>query len=213
MAKKKTYVVFNGRKPGIYNYWNDVEKQTKGFPGAKFKSFKSKEDAEAAFHSKLPDKLVESKPSGTYMTVDAAFSANTTEISEWRGVIVSNGKETEVFRSRAYKGGSANAGEFLAVIQAIKYLSFKNISMPIYSDSNNALTWVERKSHNSKTPASPALKILLNKANDFLKSDGYEITKDKCEIKKWHTKQWGEIPADFGRKRGKGLEMAEGPIL
>lgn len=214
MAKKKYYVVFKGYKPGIYNFWNDVEKQIKGFMGAQYKNFKTKADAEVAFNSLLSDSEIKAGiPNGSYMTVDAAFSAHTTEISEWRGVMVDNCIETEVFRSRAFKGGSGNVGEFLAVIQAMKYLSIKNLTMPIYSDSNVALTWIEKKSHNSKSFTSPALTILLDKANKYLKSDEYEKVKNDYHLNKWNTKIWGEIPADFGRKRGNGLAMADGPVL
>ncbi|MDE6438178.1 MAG: RNase H1/viroplasmin domain-containing protein, partial [Muribaculaceae bacterium] len=42
MAKKrKFYVVWEGREPGIYEDWEDVRDQVEGFPGAKFKSFDS----------------------------------------------------------------------------------------------------------------------------------------------------------------------------
>lgn len=38
MAKQKHYVVWKGRKPGIYTSWEQCKAQTDGFPGAKFKS-------------------------------------------------------------------------------------------------------------------------------------------------------------------------------
>ena len=43
----KFYAVANGRKNGIYNSWSECEKQVKGFPGAKYKSFLSQIDAQA----------------------------------------------------------------------------------------------------------------------------------------------------------------------
>lgn len=39
MAKVKFYAVRVGRKPGIYNSWDECEEQTKGFHGAEYKSF------------------------------------------------------------------------------------------------------------------------------------------------------------------------------
>ena len=47
MAKSKTkfYAVAAGRKPGIYLTWVDCERQVKGFSGARFKSFKTREEA------------------------------------------------------------------------------------------------------------------------------------------------------------------------
>lgn len=45
----KYYVVWVGRKPGIYRSWTDCKAQTDKFPAAKFKSFKTSEEADAAF--------------------------------------------------------------------------------------------------------------------------------------------------------------------
>ena len=42
----KFYAVRVGRKTGIFDSWTFVEKQVKGYPGAQFKSFTSKEEAE-----------------------------------------------------------------------------------------------------------------------------------------------------------------------
>ncbi|WP_127532828.1 ribonuclease H [Paenibacillus kobensis] len=49
MAGQKHYVVWVGRKPGVYAVWADCQKQTNGYEGAKFKSFESKTAAETAF--------------------------------------------------------------------------------------------------------------------------------------------------------------------
>lgn len=49
MAKGKTkfYAVAAGRKPGIYSTWAECERQVKGFSGAIFKSFKTRDEASA----------------------------------------------------------------------------------------------------------------------------------------------------------------------
>lgn len=44
---KKWYAVKIGRKTGIFETWEACKKQTHGFPGAVFKSFFTKEEAEA----------------------------------------------------------------------------------------------------------------------------------------------------------------------
>lgn len=46
---KKFYVVWEGRERGIFTDWNTCKKQVEKFAGAKFKSFESREEAEAAF--------------------------------------------------------------------------------------------------------------------------------------------------------------------
>ena len=46
---KKYYVVWQGRKTGIFGDWNTCKQQIDSFSGAKYKSFKTKAEAEAAF--------------------------------------------------------------------------------------------------------------------------------------------------------------------
>ena len=43
--KQKFYAVKVGKTPGIYNSWSDCEKEVKGFNGAKFKSFATRNEA------------------------------------------------------------------------------------------------------------------------------------------------------------------------
>lgn len=47
--KRKFYVVWEGRDPGVYDNWDDCLAQVEGFPGAKYKSFKSQQEAVEAF--------------------------------------------------------------------------------------------------------------------------------------------------------------------
>lgn len=42
----KYYAVRTGRCPGIYLTWDECEKNVKGFRNARFKSFKTKEEAQ-----------------------------------------------------------------------------------------------------------------------------------------------------------------------
>jgi ribonuclease HI len=46
---KKYYVVWAGRQTGIFTEWSTTQKHVTGFPGAQFKSFKSRAEAEDAF--------------------------------------------------------------------------------------------------------------------------------------------------------------------
>lgn len=46
MAKNKFYAVKKGKIPGIYESWEECEKNVKGFHDAQYKGFKSKEEAE-----------------------------------------------------------------------------------------------------------------------------------------------------------------------
>ena len=48
-SKNKYYVVWVGQNPGIYNNWKDTQVQITGFPNAKYKAFKTLQEAEEAF--------------------------------------------------------------------------------------------------------------------------------------------------------------------
>ena len=49
---KKFYVVWLGRETGVFTDWNTCKVQVDKFAGSKYKSFKTLEEAEAAFHGK-----------------------------------------------------------------------------------------------------------------------------------------------------------------
>ena len=55
MKKQKFYVVWVGVTPGIYRSWTECQLQTKGYAGAKYKSFDTLPEAEAAFASAYAD--------------------------------------------------------------------------------------------------------------------------------------------------------------
>ena len=44
---QKYYAVRTGKKPGIYNTWEECKAVVDGYPGAQYKSFKTREEAEA----------------------------------------------------------------------------------------------------------------------------------------------------------------------
>ena len=55
---KKYYVVWQGRTPGIYDTWAECEAQVKGAAGARFKSFKTRVEAERAYEDPMEHSAV-----------------------------------------------------------------------------------------------------------------------------------------------------------
>jgi len=51
MPKQKYYVVWKGRKTGVFTTWQECSAQVTGFTGAEYKSFENYEAANAAFQS------------------------------------------------------------------------------------------------------------------------------------------------------------------
>lgn len=212
MAKQKFYVVWDGVTPGIYSSWNECLLQTKGYEGAKYKSFDSREKAEQAFASspyayigknaKKASGTTHTHTSGTLpaavidnsLAVDAACSGNPGPM-EYRGVHVAS--RQEVFHFGPTKGTN-NIGEFLALVHGLALLKQKAFDMPIYSDSAIAISWVKQKKCKTKldrTAETEQLFVLIERAEKWLRENKYTT-----RILKWETREWGEIPADFGRK-------------
>ena len=114
---------------------------------------------------------------------------------EYRGVYLLTGQEVFHF-GPVY--GTNNIGEFLAIVHALALMKQKNINMPVYSDSRNALSWVKQKKCKTKlerTPKTEKLFQMIERAESWLKENKYTIP-----LLKWETDRWGEVPADFGRK-------------
>lgn len=208
MAGKKYYVVWNGRKPGIYRTWAECEKQTKGFKGAAFKSFPTLEEAEKAFNQggnfgQTASKGSSSKKqtSTTFeaidensISVDAACSGNP-GLMEYRGVHTKTG---EVIFHYGPVFGTNNIGEFLGIVHALNLLKKQGENTTIYSDSMTALAWVRNKKANTtlvRDKRTEELWQLIERAEKWLTKNTYSN-----KILKWDTNKYGEIKADFGRK-------------
>src|SRR3972149_647452 len=51
MSQQKYYVVWKGRKTGIFTSWAECEIQVKGFVAAEYKAFGTRKEAETAYKS------------------------------------------------------------------------------------------------------------------------------------------------------------------
>ncbi len=208
--KNKFYVVWVGAKAGIYSSWPDCQKQINGFPGAKYKGFKTHEAALKAFKegpanywgkdsfetslSREQMQIIGS-PILNSVSVDAAWNTFTLDM-EYQ--CVKTDTRELIFQKGPFKDATNNVGEFLAIVHALAHLKKINSSIPIYSDSRNAIKWVKEKGHKSKlekTSQNQEVFDLLDRAVYWLKNNAYTN-----KVLKWETKAWGENPADFGRK-------------
>lgn len=130
------------------------------------------------------------------ISVDAACSGNPGRM-EYRAVVTDTGRE--IFRQGPFENGTNNIGEFLALVHALAFLKEKNKPLlPIYSDSKTAISWIKKKKANTKITVNSKNRHwigLLSRAEQWLETN--TVTNP---ILKWDTENWGEIPADFGRK-------------
>jgi ribonuclease HI len=211
MSKKKFYVVWQGRKTGVFTSWNVCKRQIDGFESAQYKSFANLEEAEIASKKSYDaykgkntktatlssvEKEKYGKPILESISVDAACAGNPGKM-EYKGVFTHNKKQ--LFLMGPFQKGTNNIGEFLALVHGIALLKSKNKEdIPIYSDSKIAMSWVKQKRCKTNMHFDASNKDLLDlikRAENWLKENTF-----KNPILKWETKAWGEIPADFGRK-------------
>ncbi len=205
-VKPKYYVVWKGRKTGIFSTWEACAAQVQGYTGAQYKAFASRLAAEQAFKGKYASHVGKPVSSGDWLfapnppvaksiVVDAACSGSPGRL-EYRGVDLRSGKE--IFRRGPYRNGTNNVGEFLAIVHALETLERQGSSIPVYSDSDTAIGWVKKKRCNTKLAADKTnapLFELIDRAEQWL--DRHKKTNP---VLKWDTRAWGEIPADFNRK-------------
>jgi ribonuclease HI len=205
----KFYVVFRGRKAGVYATWEECRSQIEGVPGHSCKAYKSRCDAEdalragsaRAFEATRKERAAQvwrSKIPGACIAVDAAC-AGVPGPTEYRGVLLP--ECSEIFHSQLYARGTNNVGEFLAIVEGMRWLAERSFtSLPLYSDSQVGLGWVRAgKCNTHMASASPDLKMAIEAADSWLRASP-EAPKLVPMLRKWPTSEFGEIPADFGRK-------------
>ena len=240
MAKKKYYVVWTGKQPGIYLTWDEAKDQIDGWKGARYKSYPTLTEATEAFRKGSDDNLEaiatllirarerretqntherretqhtqgrrETQPgpasepewmsnpkvNRNAIAVDASCLGNPGTM-EYRGVDLATGKE--IFRVGPFQDATNNVGEYLALVHVLALCKQKGVDRPVYSDSRIALGWLHRRQSRSTlrpTPRNARLLQLIQRADAWVKANTWPN-----RVMKWKTEEWGEIPADFGRK-------------
>ena len=128
------------------------------------------------------------------LAVDAACSGNPGPM-EYQAIDLATGAQVFHFGPMH---GTNNIGEFLAIVHGLALMKQKGIHMPIYSDSVSGQAWVRNKKARTTLALNPDTAQALNlvqRAEKWLRENDFRVP-----ILKWNTEEWGEIPADFGRK-------------
>lgn len=102
----KFYVVWNGRQTGVFTDWNSCKKQVDKFTGAKYKSFKTRAEAEAAFEGKsITQAKVTARKKSTAKTVKTYTAKEIAEIAI----------DTKIFTDGGCDPNPGKAGSGMAV--------------------------------------------------------------------------------------------------
>ena len=215
----KVYIIFAPLEwKGIYYTWEDCKgalDRCRG-QGHSFSSFKKLTDAQEALRCGTLRSYKEKKAKTKAwldpalpadcrvqlpcLVVDAACSGYPGPV-EYRGVVLP--EEYEAFRCGPYVSGTNNIGEYLAIVTGLRWLEQNTLSFPLYSDSRCAIGWVKGHGNcNSHLETiGPELTDLVARAERWVHSspNSRKLTQ---RVRKWETVRWGEVPADYGNKRG-----------
>lgn len=137
------------------------------------------------------------KPNGNYIHLDVSVN-RATGFGEFR---VMQGKKT-VLETKNIEFCTPNLIEYLALVEAFKYVKYHKISEKIYCDNLTAINSFRNKWTVSIPPSIRASNIKLTqqieKACAYVKE--LEENELKC-VEFWDKSMWGEIPSDYGRKK------------
>ncbi len=174
MAKQKFYAIARGYETGIYTSWPEAKNLIDGYKGAMYKSFYSREEAEAWLENpgyspkgKKPiggvsqSPKIFSKKDGIIIFSDGG-SINNPGPGGYGAIIIKNGEEIEL--SRGYSLTTNNRMELMGVIAALESIKGSKEKVRVYTDSRyvvDAMTkgWIKNWQRNGwlKSDKTPVL--------------------------------------------------------
>lgn len=159
----KAYVVWTGHQRGVFETWAECQKATAGFPGAKYKSFPTLEEAKAAYNPQRPP-AVKKTPTPASKTAPQfevfrraqfpvqIFSDGACNPNPGPGasavVVLSQGQVLETWLGGFSDSSTNNTAELRALEQALRLaqqFAEEGLQVEILSDSQYSLrsvfTW------------------------------------------------------------------------
>jgi ribonuclease HI len=145
------YVVWEGKTPGVYETWEETKEQVHGYRGAKFKKFKTIEDAIAAFHGVTVADVF----------CDASYRQGKLSIR----IVDNDGKllHSDIWGVQEH---AINIGEFIAAVRALQLTDGT-----VATDSQVAYQWVQAGTVNTKLLLPAPLQEALHQAMSWLKQN------------------------------------------
>ena len=221
MYSNNFYVVWAGAKPGIYASWAECQAQTHGYPGAKFKKYAGREEAEKAYRTGPGDyykrgiadnidfdgvaglnALIYSViapdpcPIDTAMCVHVTVDRKTGDIAYDYGWHMPYGnKYLYPFNLKCPASGvSQNIAEFDALVTGLIMLKNNKSPYRIYTQSDAALRYLELGCIDDMELA------MLKKHTEFAtiiegKFEWLSLTRNHNRVGKWNLRDWGHNPA------------------
>lgn len=140
---KKFYAVKKGRKPGIYQSWDECKVQISGFSSAQYKSFGTLEEAQEFMNPSQNEKIIIDEDT-LIAYVDGSYDHSKKEFS-YGMVLISDGKEIyygEKYDDLELVSMRNVAGEIKGAEAAMKYaVSHKFWKLAVYHDYEGIQKW------------------------------------------------------------------------
>lgn len=155
MATKKFYAIAVGRKPGIYEVWPIAQAQVQGYPGAIFKGFATRSEAQIwlanpthhpAVGTRAPRLIPaqeDSSPQDDGVTIYTDGGARYNPGPGGYGVVqIYQGIKKEL--SGGYRLTTNNRMELMGCIVALRALEDRELPITLYSDSSYVVNGISK---------------------------------------------------------------------
>lgn len=149
----KFYGVRFGRNPGVYNTWDECKKEVDGFPSAEYKSFKTRDEAEAyvGFVDEIEaEKATKDVGSDLVMRayIDGSYDKSK-KIYSYGSVITWNGKKIKLFgadNDPRFVDFRNVAGEIISATRTLQFAIENGVrEVEIYYDYAGIEKWATRE--------------------------------------------------------------------
>lgn len=196
---KKHYVVWKGRTKGIFDNWEQCKKSIQGFKGSKYKSYANYDTAVENFvlvnnknkkiHKRTTDpSMIKQKPNDGILVKSEYMS----ELDSVKYDCVDIKSSKTIASKKGLINSGKNIGQFLAVVDSLKYNKANGLNQSIYVESKKVLHWIRIKKALTKLEKNNVNKEsfeLIKDAEKWLDQNTVEMSK----LHKWETKEWGDI--------------------
>ena len=156
MAKKKKYYsVAVGKKTGVFTTWSEAEAQVKGYPGAKYKSFPSREEAEGWLKNPIYERGKKNRPATQKEPAQASDHPDDAIIIHTDGgainnpgpggygIVIENGEDYREL-SGGFRMTTNNRMQLMACIVALETVGQTTQPVVLYSDSSYVVNGISK---------------------------------------------------------------------
>lgn len=171
----KIYAVKKGHQTGIFDNWIECQAATKGFSGPEFKSFTTREEAEAYLEDRdvWVEQIAKDNSEG-YLAAftDGSFDKDLKRYSYGVQFILPNGTEADICgfgSNQEYIDSNNIIGEIFGVINALDWaISNKYEKIKIYHDYEGLSKWISGEWTAKSKVGKMYVNIFELKFKDFL---------------------------------------------